>query len=403
MTPIELPDVDRETVGEFIDRAKGSIARALAAGPTHRRQLSNIDTRIVVSGVRGKSATTRWLHEIFTQRGYDTFAKITGNHPTVLYNDEVHGIKRGTQVRLYENEAELARFDDIDVAIFENQGIRHYTTRLVNRQFVDPDVVFLTNIREDHLDTLGRNRIQIARGLARAVPRATPVVCGEQDTHLQRYIQAELARREAPATFVSLPTDEQLTPAAECIYGLNEILAAVGKPPLPERELMERLDTMRPAWHLVPNGRIHNAASVNDVQSTELVRRSLVGSTGTVIEPLMNLRRDRRGRTASFVDYLDTLYEKDAIERVHLCGPHQTLFETNASVPVVRHDTEAESAEAVLDELLEAGRPAMLMGNTVTEFMRALAALVEERTIETVPGEAWANRTHRQRGARTDD
>jgi hypothetical protein len=403
MIPVELPTVDRETVEEFVDQAKRGVARALAAGPTHRRRLSNIDVRIVVSGVRGKSATTRWLHEIFNQRGYDTFAKITGNHPTVLHNDDTHDINRDTQVRLYENEAELARFDDLDVAIFENQGIRHYTTRLVNSQFVDPDVVFLTNIREDHLDTLGRDRTQIARSLARAVPRSTPVVCGEQDAHLQRYIRAELARREAPVTFVSIPSDEQLTPAAECVYGLNDVLAAVGEPPLPEQELTDRLETMRPAWRLLPNGRIHNAASVNDVQSTELVRRSLVGSTGTVVEPFMYLRRDRRGRTASFVDYLDSLSEEGAIERVHLGGPHQTLFETNASVPVVRHETEAESAEAVLDDLLEAGRPAMLMGNTVTEFMRSLVELIEERTIETVPGETWADRTRRHTGVRTDD
>jgi len=156
------------------------VVEALGAGPAHRRRLDEIDTRIVVSGVRGKSSVANWLHEQFVSRGYDTYTKITGSDAQVRYNDTVSEIEREQQVRLYENERELARFDSIDVAIVENQGIRPYTTRLVNEQFVDPDLVFLTNVREDHLDTLGRDRTQIARSLTRAVPQGTSVVCAEQ-------------------------------------------------------------------------------------------------------------------------------------------------------------------------------------------------------------------------------
>jgi len=69
-----------------------------------------------------------WLHEQFVSRGYDTYTKITGSDAQVRYNDTVSEIEREQQVRLYENERELARFDSIDVAIVENQGIRPYTT-----------------------------------------------------------------------------------------------------------------------------------------------------------------------------------------------------------------------------------------------------------------------------------
>jgi len=160
-----------------------------------------------------------WLHEQFVSRGYDTYTKITGSDAQVRYNDTVSEIEREQQVRLYENERELARFDSIDVAIVENQGIRPYTTRLVNEQFVDPDLVFLTNVREDHLDTLGRDRTQIARSLTRAVPQGTSVVCAEQYKPLREYIQTELERRDAPVTFVDPPSGTESAQAVSVCMG----------------------------------------------------------------------------------------------------------------------------------------------------------------------------------------
>jgi hypothetical protein len=376
----------------LLGRLGSELAHALGAGPAHRRHLRQIDYRIVVAGIRGKSTMTRWLHDVFTARGYDTFAKITGDVPQVLYNGTVQTVTREETVRLYENERELARFDDVDVAIVENQGIRQYTTRLVNEQFVDPDLLFLTNVREDHLDTLGRDRIQIARALARAVPSGTPVVCGEQDEALRRYLWAELDRRDAPVTFVDIAPEDRSTPGAECVYGLDAVFGALGEPPLSETRREGYLDRLRPTWRRLPGGRVFNAAPVNDVQSTELARRSLVGDTDTVVEPLLNLRRDRRGRTASFLRYLGELADANAIERAHVVGYDRTLFETNATFPVVSHGTDSEPA-AVLDAALKAGNPVMLMGNTVTEFMRSLLAEVDARAerVESSPPDRVAD------------
>jgi len=84
-------------------------------------------------------------------------------------------------------------------------------------------------------------------------------------------------------------------PGSECVYGLNDVLAAVGEPPVPTQEIQDRIDTLRPSWQQLPGGRVYNAAAVNDVQSTELVRQSLVEDRETVIEPVLNLRWDRRG------------------------------------------------------------------------------------------------------------
>lgn len=381
---MQLPtrsEFSRADLARGFESLVDGLGRALGAGPVHRRRLDRIDTRIAVSGVRGKSTVVRWLHDIFDRRGYDTFAKVTGTDPVVYYNGFRHEVEREQQVRLYENERELASFDDIDVAIVENQGIRPYTTRLVNESFLDPHVVFITNVREDHLDTLGGDRVKIARSLARAVPEGTPVVCGEQNEALREYIREELRRRSAPVTFVDLPESVADVPAGECVYGTNGVLRQVGEPVIPPGELRGRVEALRPVWRWLPEGRAYNAAAVNDVQSTELVRRSLVGDTGEVVEPLLNLRWDRRGRTASFVRYLDERYDAGDIEQVHVVGDDRRLFEANVSVPVRSYDTDTVSPTGLLDEALSFDRPLLLMGNTVTEFMQSLVAEIDERAL----------------------
>jgi hypothetical protein len=379
-----VPDVDVETVAALVEWATTSVANALGAGPAHRRRLASIDTRIAVSGVRGKSSATRWLHDVFHRRGADTFAKITGDEPVTLHNGTERAVERDGQVRLYENERELRRAAGADVAIVENQGIRQYTTRLVNESFVKPDVLFLINVREDHMDTMGRDRTAIARSLARSVPAGTTVVNGELDPTLRSYLTAELERRDATVRHVDPPAWAAAFPGAEVVYGLNEVLDAVGEPPLPPADVDRKLAAMLPEWRVLSGGRVYDAASVNDVQSTEIVRQALVGETGTVVEPLVNLRADRRGRTASFRRYLGTLLDDGRAERIHAVGDGRQVFANTADFPVATYGPDTTPA-TVLDETLAAGNPVLVMGNTVTEFMRDLQAEIETRTVDREP------------------
>lgn len=387
--------VDAESASRLARDTGRAVGEALGAGPVHRRRLEAIDTRIVVSGVRGKSSAVRWLHDALDERGHDVMAKVTGDDARVLRNGAVTELDRDGQVRLYENERVLgaaAAADSLpEVLVLENQGIRPYTTRLVNERFARPDVVLLTNVREDHLDTLGGDRVQIARGLARGVPPGTRVICGEPDERLREYIAAELERRSAPVSFVDPPPADRHRPGAEVVHGVDAVLEAVGEEPLAEPTVAAHLETLQPAWRRLPGGLVHDAAAVNDVQSTELVRRALVaglaaeGDDEPVVEPVVNLRSDRRGRTASFIRYLSRLHAEGAISRVHLVGDHQRLFAANTDVPTRHHDTGEASAAAVLDAALAAGRPVILMGNTVTGFMRSLAAEIDRRATDESP------------------
>lgn len=355
------------------------IVAGLRRGRDHRRRLADIDVRIAVTGSRGKSSLVTWLAEVFTERGYDTYAKVTGEVPTSIHNGVSHPIERPGPVLLYETEREIRKFDPQDVIIVENQGIREYTTRLVNEDYVDATLVVLTNVRRDHLDTLGGDYRAIARGLARSIPAGSHVVSGERNPVINDYLERELDRRDATLTRAVGPEVDPV-PGAELVALLDAVLAATGHPPLDDATRAAYRDRIAVEWTTLPDGRVYNAANVNDVDSTELVRRALQGETPEPFTPLVYLRADRPGRSSTYVQYLNWLADQGLIERVHHVGAHRRAVERSLSVPLVAHDEADEPPAAVLDAALADGRPVIVMGNTVPPFMQALAEAIDERS-----------------------
>ncbi len=364
------------------------IIKELTRGFRHRKALDRLDTRVAVAGSRGKTSTTRRLDDVFNRRGYDTLTKITGNHPTLIHNGEVHPIeRRGPRTTLYENISvigefapELDAYAAEDIGIFENQGITEYTTRLINQQLIDPDVVVLTNVRQDHNDTLGKTRTNIARSFARSISAGTHVISGEQHPVLHDYMQEEIERRGATIEQVEIPDRHEGMIGAETAHAIDAVLSFLGESPLPEGELEAFLDAIQPEWTRLPDGRVFNAAQVNDVESTEMVRQALV-SDGENVLPFVYLRRDRRGRTASFAEYVDLLYDQGHIDEAHVGGANTRAFAENTDLPVTQHDDDTD-VDTVLTALLAGPEPVLIMGNTVDEFMREFEQAVSTREQE---------------------
>lgn len=379
---------DPEITYDPFDVGRGSLLqrvwRVLNRGRWHRRFLKGIETRIVVSGIRGKSSTVRRLDDIFNRRGYNVLTKITGNRPMLIRNGDVIPIDRpGPYTTLYENINVLREFAPVldsytpeDVAIFENQGITEYTTRMFNQRFVQPDVVVLANIRQDHQDTLGKTRREIARAFARTIPPDTHVISGELHPVLHEYLTAEVEQAGATIEQVTIPEAHRGRIGAETVFAVNDVLSYLGMEPVPEEHLTAYLDAIQPEWVQVPGGRVFNGAEINDIESTEAIRRALAGEN--YVLPFVYLRADRRSRTASFATYLNTLAERDLIDRARAGGAFTEVFASRVDVPVTTHDRE-EDAGNVLEEMLAEAHPVLLMGNTVDEFMRDMEAEITER------------------------
>lgn len=360
-----------------INRAK----RAVTGRPTRRDRLASIDLRIVVMGTRGKSTLVEWLHQALVERGLDTYAKVTGEQPYSLYNGQAHPIDRTEPTMLYETAREIRRFDPAEAIVVENHGIREYTSRLVNASYVDPTLVVLTNVRRDHLDTLGSDAFEVARAQARAVPAGTPVITAERNEVLAEYLRRELDRRDAPLTRVGGSGDDPDNPGDELVALLDATLEAYGLDPLDDRERRSFGDRLRVRWTVLPGGRVYDASNVNDVESTEVIRRLLQDDDAPVIQPLVYFREDRPGRTEQFIDYFDWLADRGHIEQVRCVGAHRQVAEHRLDVPVVFHDETVEPPVAVLDAALSDPWPLMLTGNAVPSFMVELAEEIDERRL----------------------
>lgn len=371
-------------------------------GPRHQELLDSIDIRVVVSGIRGKSSTVRRLHDILYGRNFNTVAKITGDFPITIENGDERPIdRRGPRVTLYENRTIIdemlphlskPEFPDAlvvdapmatNAAVFENQAIREYTMRMFNSLFVKPQVVFFTNIRQDHNDTLGRTRQRIARSFARSIPEGTHVISGEQNAVIHELLKTELHKRDVTIEQVTIPDRHDGLIGAETIYGLNTILNYYDLEPLSDQYIEQMLASQQPTWVRLADGtRIFNAAKVNDIESTELFRRHLIkvlGDDTAKICPFVFLRQDRRGRTASFVEYINILAERELVDRVHVGGAFTGVFARKITPPTIQHDTADKSAVEVLDHLIEEEMPILLMANTVHPWMRALDAEIAQR------------------------
>jgi hypothetical protein len=364
------------------------VRQFLTRGRTHKARLADIDIRIAVTGTRGKSTVTTWLYEALAARDYDVYAKVTGDLPHSLYDDERHPIERHAPVKLYETEREIRQYDPQDAIIVENQGIREYTTRLVNSDYVDATVVVLTNVRRDHLDTLGSSRLDIARAFARSIPPNTHVVSGERKSAVNEYLERELEPRGVTLTRVLEPDGGIETPVDELIAIVGGLLHVIDAEPLTSEERAMYRERMDVTWEQLPGGHIYNAASVNDVESTELIRRTLMEDGEDRFRPLVYFRRDRPGRTASFIEYLNSLAEAGLIDEVHALGAHRGVVTRSLTVPIVWHDEADKLPTDVLDEVIDSNQPVIVMGNTVPSFMQELRAEIQRRATLIAPIES---------------
>ena len=384
--PEDQPVTDRFDVGR-VGHPLRALKSVFGRGKRHRDVLKKADIQIAVSGTRGKSSTVKRLDDVFNRRGYDTLTKVTGDRPTILRNGEIVPIERHSpRVTLYENTEFFQRLEPStygspapDVAIVENQAITEYTMRMVNERFLDPDIVVLCNVRQDHNDTLGPDRQRIARSFGRSIPSGAHVVSGEQHPAIHDYLREEIEKRGGTISQVSIPEHHQGLISAETVYALNEVLESLDEPALSTERIDEYLQQAQPSWSVIDGQRIFNASKTNDIESTEAVRRALVESDEKIL-PFVYLRSDRRGRSASFAEYMNILSERGCIDRAHVGGDYRQAFVNALDVPCESHSPDADPEE-VLDKLLAEDQPIILMGNTVAPFMREMERVLTERTV----------------------
>lgn len=241
----------RRWLSETAADVGSTITRSVLRGRDHFERVEQTPYRVTVTGVRGKSTVVRWLNETLVERGYETYAKVTGDHPVSYHNLDGTPIERDGPTRLYENAGEFAEYHPVDAAIVENQGIREYTTRLANELF-DPQVVVLLNVRRDHQSTLGEDLDDIARVFTRVVPEEAVVVSGDRNDAINAYLREEF-EKTGHEFRVAEPDRRTQSPFAD-VFGarsalvVDETLRALGMDPLDPGQIQEYVDSLHREW-----------------------------------------------------------------------------------------------------------------------------------------------------------
>lgn len=310
------------------------------------KAVAKIPTRIHVTGIRGKTTTTRLIGAALRYHGWRVVTKTTGKAARLI---DPEGAERGIrghreqpnlreQPRIVENVADAGGADAI---VFECMSIRPKNI-IAESKFVRSTISVITNVRADHLDVMGPSLEDVAWNLSGIIPRNGVIVTAEK-----KYIPIIRKRAEENSADVievnpDTVSDENLSKFSYMIFKENIAIALkvceLLKVP-PDEALKGMLDAKPdPGLTQILNGVIANhdvrliaAFGVNDVDSTRLVfqelsRRGDIGQQRMLVG-MFHAREDRVTRTLEFAKVMARM----PFEKILVLGEMTNLFVSQAT------------------------------------------------------------------------
>jgi poly-gamma-glutamate synthase PgsB/CapB len=291
------------------------------------KAIAKVPTRIHVTGIRGKTTTTRLIGAALRHHGWRVVTKTTGKAATLIDSE---GTERGIrghheqpnlreQPRIIESVADAGGADAI---VFECMAIRPKNI-IAESKFVRSTISVITNVRADHMDVMGPSLEDVAWNLSGIVPSNGVVVTAEK-----KYIPIIRKRAEDKNAKVI-----EVDPDAVPDENLSKFSYMIFKVP-PDEALKGMLEAKPdPGLTRILNGVIANhnvrliaAFGVNDVDSTRLVFQEL--SRRRVIEEqrmlvgMFHAREDRVTRTLEFAQIMARM----PFEKILVVGEMTNLF-----------------------------------------------------------------------------
>jgi gamma-polyglutamate synthase len=309
------------------------------------KAIAKIPTRIHVTGIRGKTTTTRLIGAALRQHGWRVVTKTTGKAARLI---DPQGTERGIrsrdeqpnlreQPRIIESVADAG---GADVIVFECMSIRP-KNMIAESRFVRPTISVITNVRADHLDVMGPSLEDVAWNLSGIVPRNGVVVTAEK-----KYIpiiRKRVEEKKAKVVEVDPDTvlDETLSRFPYMIFKENIAIALKVCELLnvPPDEALNGMFDAKPDPGLTRilnsvianhNVRLIAAFGVNDIDSTRLVfqelsRRGVIGEQRMLVG-MFHAREDRVTRTLEFAQVMARM----PFEKMLVVGEMTNLFVTQA-------------------------------------------------------------------------
>ncbi|MCW7480622.1 poly-gamma-glutamate synthase PgsB [Leptospira kanakyensis] len=259
----------------------------------HKRTIKKFKHRIHVNGTRGKSSVTRLIREGLSATGMSVFAKTTGTMARMIFPDgSEESITRFGKPSILEQIKILKKANQVgaEIVVLECMALEPRYQWASEGQILKSDIGVITNIREDHLEVMGPNLIDVAKSLLSGCPINGTLVTGV--TEFESLVQEVCKDRNSNAIITkeeSLQkiTDEEMSQFSYWEHKENVNLA------LTVCELLgvDRKKALEAMWKVNPDpgalsvSPIHffgkeflyvNAMAANDPNSTQFIWSSVI-------------------------------------------------------------------------------------------------------------------------------
>jgi poly-gamma-glutamate synthase PgsB/CapB len=166
----------------------------------HQRSLKQLDVRIHVNGIRGKSTVTRLVAAMLREAGYVTVAKTTGSAARVITPDGFEEpIFRGGSATINEQVDIVREYvtPDVEALVIECMAVNPVYQQFTQDAIVRSDITIITNVREDHQDLRGETLEEIADALSHTIPKNGMLITSEDRAPLRDRLRRNAEERGA--------------------------------------------------------------------------------------------------------------------------------------------------------------------------------------------------------------
>lgn len=141
----------------------------------NKRNLEQLDIRINVNGIRGKSTATRLITSILWEAGYHAIGKTTGTAARMMYWDtpeekaivrKPRGVNIAEQIHVIDEAVKYGA----DALVCECMAVSPEYQRVYQHDIIQAQITVIVNVLEDHLEEMGPTTDQIAMAFADTIP-----------------------------------------------------------------------------------------------------------------------------------------------------------------------------------------------------------------------------------------
>lgn len=290
---------------------------------------------IHVNGIRGKSTVSRLIDAGVRAGGYKVFTKITGTSPRIIdtFNVEREINRKGkANIKEQIKTINWAYREGAEVLITECMAVKPEYQYICENKILHADINIITNVREDHLDEMGKSLDKIASSLANTIPTNCAIFTSDEkyfDFFKREAIKKNskvFINREEKEEYWEIDFPSNVALALEvCKYiRIDEKKALEGM-----KNYHRDPGVLKVLLYKNRENKIYfiNAMAANDPNSTEIIidRLSKKDYWNNKRYLLVNNRGDRVSRWEQYISFVKKIDKK--FDKILISGENRELFQ----------------------------------------------------------------------------